>query len=81
MSLVRGIKVTLEEIENSHAVSSTGADFIKPHKYTILSGSRGTLVETEEGNLFLVTPPVWFRFNSGGGRYLQVSAFNRLQDS
>lgn len=80
MNTVRAMKITLENIMNSDAPSVVGSQFVTPAKATVLSGNAGTLVETAEGELYLVPMGEWFRsayYLKGMG---QVSAFNQLQD-
>lgn len=80
MSKVLGIKVKLEQILNSDAPSVSGKEWIVPKKATILSGNSGTLIEAEEGGLYLVPVGDWFRSNFYGRAFPQVDAFNELQD-
>jgi len=80
MSKVLGIKVKLEQVFNSEAIAVSGKEWIVPKKATILSNNSGTLVETEEGGLYLVPIGDWFRSNYYGKSFPQVDAFNQLQD-
>ena len=80
MSKVLGIKVKLEQIFNSDAPAISGKDWVVPKKATILSGNSGTLIEAEEGGLYLVPVGDWFRSNYYGRSLPQVDAFNQLQD-
>lgn len=80
MSKVLGIKVKLEQIFNSEAVAISGKEWIVPKKATILSSNAGTLVESEEGGLYLVPIGDWFRSAYQGKTLPQVGAFNQLQD-
>jgi hypothetical protein len=80
MSKVLGIRVKLEQIYNSDNPSISGKEWVVPKKATILSGNSGTLVEAEEGGLYLVPIGDWFRSNYYGRSLPQVDAFNQLQD-
>lgn len=80
MSKVLGIKVKLEQIFNSDNPAISGKDWVVPKKATILSGNSGTLIEAEEGGLYLVPVGDWFRSNYYGRSLPQVDAFNQLQD-
>jgi hypothetical protein len=74
------MKITLENIMNSDAPSVVGAQFVTPAKATVLSSNAGTLVETAEGELFLVPMGEWFRSSYYLRGIPQVGAFNQLQD-
>lgn len=80
MSKVLGIKVKLEQIYNSDNPSISGKEWIIPKKATVLSGNSGTLIEDQEGGLYLVPVGDWFRSNYYGRSLPQVDAFNQLQD-
>lgn len=80
MSKVLGIKVKLEQIFNSDAPSVSGKEWVVPKKATILSGNSGTLIEAQEGGLYIVPVGDWFRSNFYGRSFPQVDAFNQLQD-
>jgi hypothetical protein len=80
MSTVRAMKITLDNIINSDAPSVIGAQFVVPVKATMLSNNAGTLVETAEGELFLVPMGEWFRSPYYLKGIPQVSSFNKLQD-
>jgi hypothetical protein len=80
MNTVRAMKITLENIMDSDAPSVVGAQFVTPVSATILSGNAGTLVETAEGEFYLVPMGEWFRSSFYQKGISQVSAFNQLQD-
>jgi hypothetical protein len=77
---VRGIKVTFQQLVDSDPPDSMFSDFVVPVRYTILSRSYGTVVETAEGALYLVPVGDWFRSDYCGKGMDQVSDFNKLQD-
>lgn len=80
MSKVLGIKVTLQQILNSDAPSVSGKEWVVPKKATILSGNSGTLIEAQEGGLYLIPVGDWFRSSFIGKPLPQVDDFNELQD-
>lgn len=80
MDKVLGIKVKIEQIFNSDAPAVSGKEFVVPKKATILSGNSGTLIEAEEGGLYLIPIGDWFRSPFYGRFFPQVDAFNQLQD-
>lgn len=80
MSKVLGIKVKLDQIMNNDTVSVMGKEFVTPKKATILSSNAGTLIEAEEGGLYLIPVGDWFRSNFIGKPFPQVDAFDKLQD-
>ena len=80
MNKVLGIKVKLQQILDSEAVSVSGKEFVTPKKATILSGNSGTLIEAQEGGLYLIPVGDWFRSPFIGKSFPQVDAFNELQD-
>lgn len=80
MSKVLGIKIKLQQVFDSEAVSVSGREFVVPKKATILSNNSGTLIESEEGGLYLIPVGDWFRSSFYGRAFPQVDAFNQLQD-
>ena len=80
MSVVRSMKVTLGQITNSDALNAAARDWVVPKKATILSHSSGTLIEAEDGQLYLVTVGDWFRSPFISKSFPQVDQFNQLQD-
>lgn len=80
MNKVLGIKVKLEQIFNSEAPAVSGKERVVPKKATILSNNSGTLIEAEEGGLYLIPVGDWFRSVFYGKVLPQVDAFNELQD-
>jgi hypothetical protein len=79
MNKVRAIKVTLKDILDGEAVNAVAREWIIPKKATILSNNAGTLVEAEEGGLFLVTVGDWFRSSFFGKGISQVDDFEKLR--
>lgn len=79
-NLVKGIKVSLDQIMDSDSIDASKTDFVVPKKATILSNNSGTLMEAEDGNLYLATVGNWFRSNFIGKQLPQVDQFNKLQD-
>lgn len=80
MSVVRGMKVNLDQITNSEALNAAARSWVVPKKATILSHSSGTLIEAEDGILYLVTVGDWFRSDFISKSFPQVDDFNQLQD-
>jgi hypothetical protein len=80
MSKVRGMKVTLSAIINSDPIDSMFGDFVTPKKATILAFHTGTLVEAEDGGLYLIPMGDWFRSIYNNKPMAQVDDFNELQD-
>lgn len=80
MNKVLGIKIKLQQVFDSEAVSVSGKEFVTPKKATILSGNSGTLIEAQEGGLYLIPVGDWFRSVFSGKAFPQVDAFNQLQD-
>lgn len=80
MNKVLGIKIKLQQVFDSDAISVSGKEFVTPKKATILSGNSGTLIEAQEGGLYLVPVGDWFRSPFIGKPFPQVDAFNELQD-
>jgi hypothetical protein len=80
MNKVLGIKIKLQQVLDSEAVSVSGKEFVVPKKATILSNNSGTLIEAEEGGLYLIPVGDWFRSPFIGKTFKQVDAFNELQD-
>jgi hypothetical protein len=80
MNKVLGIKVKIEQIYNSDTPSVSGKEWVVPKKATTLSGNSGTLIEAEEGGLYLIPVGDWFRSPFYGRALPQVDAFNQLQD-
>jgi hypothetical protein len=74
------MKVTLGQITNSDALNAAARDWVVPKKATILSHSSGTLIEAEDGQLYLVTVGDWFRSPFISKSFPQVDQFNQLQD-
>lgn len=79
-NVIKGVRITLEQIMNSEAVEASNADFVVPKKATILSNNSGTLMEAEDGKLYLATVGNWFRSSFNGKLLPQVDQFNKLQD-
>ncbi len=79
MSKVRATKVTLKDILDGEAVNAVSKEYVTPKKATILSNNAGTLVEAEEGGLFLVTVGDWFRSPFFGRGISQVDNFEQLR--
>jgi hypothetical protein len=80
MKPVRAVKVTLENVINSESIDSMFSEFVTPKKATTLAFNGGTLVEVEDGKLFLVPMGDWFRSDFINRNLPQVSEFNKLQD-
>lgn len=79
-NIVKGVRITLDQVMNSEAINATSADFVTPKKATILSNNSGTLIEAETGGLYIVSVGNWFRSAFNGKALPQVDQFNRLQD-
>jgi hypothetical protein len=79
-NVVKGVRITLEQVLNSEAVSASNADFVTPKKATILSNNSGTLIQTEDDKLYIATVGNWFRSSFNGKAIPQVDEFNKLQD-
>jgi hypothetical protein len=77
---VKGIKITLNEVINIEAISASSGDYIIPKKATVLSNNSGTLIQAEDGSLYLVTLGNWFRSAYNNKGLPQVDEFNQLQD-
>lgn len=75
-----GIKVELDQIVNSDALDASKRAFVTAKKATILTNNQGTLIEAEEGGLYLIPVGLWFRSDLYNKGLPQVDAFNRLQD-
>ena len=80
MNVVRTMKVTLDQVVNSDALNAAARHWVVPKKATILSNSSGTLVEAEDGQLYLATVGDWFRSPFVSKSFPQVDQFNQLQD-
>ncbi len=80
MSKVQAIKVSLEQVINSDSPNAAIKDFVTPIKATVLSYNAGTLIEAQEGGLYLVSMGTWFRTPYNGKAMPQVDAFDQLQD-
>ena len=80
MSKVHAIKVTLDQVINSEAPNAAIKDFVTPVKATVLAYNAGTLIEAQEGGLYLVSMGAWFRTPYNGKAMSQVDAFDQLQD-
>lgn len=80
MEKVKGIKTTLQQVLNSDSINAANTDWIVPKKATILSNNSGTLVEPEEGGLYVVSVGNWFRSSYITKPLPQVQEFNELQD-
>lgn len=80
MKKIRGVRVKLEQIINSDAPNAASKDWVIPKKATILSNNGGTLIEAEEGGLYLIPVGEWFRSDFYGKIIPQVDSFNQLQD-
>jgi hypothetical protein len=76
----KGIRVSMEQIINSDSLNASNADWITPKKATMLSGNVGTLVEAEEGGMYLIPMGLWFRSDFCNKGLSQVDEFNKLQD-
>jgi hypothetical protein len=80
MTKDKGIRVSIEQIINSDSLNASNSDWITPKKATILSGNAGTLVEAEEGGMYLIPMGLWFRSDFCNKGLSQVDEFNKLQD-
>ena len=80
MEKVKGIKTTLQQVLDSDSINAANTDWIVPKKATILSNNYGTLVEPEEGGLYVVSVGNWFRSSYISKSLPQVREFNELQD-
>lgn len=80
MSKVHAIRVTLEQVINSDAPNAAIKDFVTPVKATVLAYNAGTLIEAQEGGLYLVSMGTWFRTPYNGKPLPQVDVFDQLQD-
>jgi hypothetical protein len=78
--VVKGIKITLDQVMNSDAISASSGDYVIPKRATVLSNNAGTLVQTEEGSLYIVTIGNWFRSAYNNKGLPQIDDFNQLQD-
>jgi hypothetical protein len=76
----KGIKVSIEQIINGDALSASSSFWVTPKKATILASNAGTLVEAEEGGMYLITVGLWFRSDFCNKGLPQVNEFNMLQD-
>jgi hypothetical protein len=76
----KGIRVSMEEIINGDALNASSSFWITPKKATILASNAGTLVEAEEGGMYLIPMGLWFRSDFCNKSLPQVSEFNKLQD-
>jgi hypothetical protein len=76
----KGIRVSIEQIINSDSLNASNSDWITPKKATLLSGNAGTLVEAEEGGMYLIPMGLWFRSDFCNKGLSQVDEFNKLQD-
>lgn len=76
----KGIRVSMEEIINGNALNASSSFWITPKKATILASNAGTLVEAEEGGMYLIPMGLWFRSDFCNKSLPQVSEFNKLQD-
>jgi hypothetical protein len=76
---VQAIKVTIQDILDGTAVNAVARDFIVPKKATILTNNGGTLVESEDGGLYLVSVGNWFRSSFFGKGLPQVEKFEQLR--
>jgi hypothetical protein len=77
---VRALKVSLSDIIESNPIDYVGNQFVTPNAASVLSMNAGTLIEAEEGGLYLVPVAEWFRSSYYGKALPQVSEFNKLQD-
>jgi hypothetical protein len=80
LSKVQAIKVSLEQVINSDSPNAAIKDFVTPIKATVLSYNAGTLIQAQEGGLYLVSMGTWFRTPYNGKAMTQVDAFDQLQD-
>lgn len=80
MNTVKGIKVTLKQVLDSDSVNAANTEWITPKTATILSNNSGTLVESEDNSLYIVSVGNWFRSIFIAKSLPQVSQFNELQD-
>jgi hypothetical protein len=80
MNKVKGVKVNLDQVINSEAPNAAFKDWVTPKKATILSNNGGTLVEAEEGGLYIIPVGDWFRSIFYSKVIPQVDSFNKLQD-
>lgn len=76
----KGIRVSIEEIINGDALNASSSFWVTPKKATILASNAGTLIEAEEGGMFLIPIGLWFRSDFCNKGLPQVSEFNKLQD-
>ena len=76
----KGIRVSIEQIINSDSLNASNSDWVTPKRATILSGNTGTLVEAEEGGMYLIPVGLWFRSDFYNKGLSQVNEFNKLQD-
>jgi hypothetical protein len=80
MNVVRTMKVTLDQVVNSDSLNAAARHWVVPKKATILSHSSGTLIEADDGQLYLATVGDWFRSPFVSKSFPQVDQFNQLQD-
>ena len=80
MNKVKGVKVNLDQVINSEAPNAAFKDWVTPKKATILANNGGTLVEAEEGGLYIIPVGDWFRSIFYSKVIPQVDSFNKLQD-
>jgi hypothetical protein len=76
----KGIKVSIEQILDGDALNASSSFWVTPKKATILAGNAGTLVEAEEGGMYLIPVGLWFRSDFCNKCLPQVNEFNKLQD-
>jgi hypothetical protein len=75
-----GIKVKLDQIINSDALDASSREWVRAKKATILINNQGTLIEAEDGGLYLIPVGLWFRSEMYNKGLPQVDDFNKLQD-
>lgn len=78
--LVSAVKVNIDQIFESDVIDSAGKVFVIPKKATVLVNNIGTLIQTEDGKLYLSSVGNWFRSIYYNRPMPQVDEFNKLQD-
>lgn len=77
---VLAVRISIEEVINSHAANSAFKTRVTPKKATLLSNNSGTLIQDENNVYYVVQVGEWFRSKFNNGRLPQVDDFNKLQD-
>lgn len=76
----KGIRVSIEQVINGDSLDASNSFWVTPKKATILASNAGTIVEAEEGGMYIIPMGLWFRSDFCNKSLPQVSEFNMLQD-